>query len=105
MTRRERELLAVAACTGLVVFPFAGQAFHIDEPFFLAIARHILSDPLHPLAFWYNWYGDAVPMASINNTPPLLGYLLAAELERGSTTAAATPLPGPVPQTPVVRRP
>lgn len=54
-----------------------GKAFHMDEPFFLAIARQILRDPWHPFAFDYNWYGKAVPMSSINNTPPLLGYLLA----------------------------
>ncbi len=78
MTRRDRELLIVAAFTGFVLFPFLGKAFHMDEPFFLAIARQILRDPWHPFAFDYNWYGKAVPMASINNTPPLLGYLLAA---------------------------
>jgi len=75
---RDRDLLIVAAFTGLVLFPFAGKPFHIDEPFFLAIARQILRDPLHPFAFDYNWYGSAVPMSTINNTPPLLAYLLAA---------------------------
>ena len=78
MTRRDRDLLIVAAFTCLVLFPFLGKAFHLDEPFFLAIARQILRDPWHPFAFDYNWYGKAVPMSSINNTPPLLGYLLAA---------------------------
>ncbi|PIR15245.1 MAG: hypothetical protein COV48_15475, partial [Elusimicrobia bacterium CG11_big_fil_rev_8_21_14_0_20_64_6] len=78
MTRRDRDLLIVAAFIGCVLFPFLGKAFHVDEPFFLAIARQILRDPWHPFAFDYNWYGSAVPMATINNTPPLLGYLLAA---------------------------
>lgn len=80
MTRRDRDLLIVAAFTGLALLPFLGKAFHVDEPFFLAIARQILRDPLHPFSFSYNWYGDAVPMAGINNTPPLLAYLLAAAL-------------------------
>lgn len=53
----------------------------MDEPFFLAIARQVLKDPLHPLAFSFNWYGSAVPMGTINNTPPLLAYLLAAALK------------------------
>ena len=52
----------------------------MDEPFFLAIARQILRDPRHPLSFAFNWYGRSEPMASINNTPPVLGYLLAAAL-------------------------
>ncbi|MFA6003335.1 MAG: glycosyltransferase family 39 protein, partial [Elusimicrobiota bacterium] len=67
----------VALFTLLVLAPFWGKAFHMDEPFFLAIARHILQDPWHPLAFDFNWYGRAVPMEAINNTPPILGYLLA----------------------------
>jgi hypothetical protein len=53
----------------------------MDEPFFLAIARQILKDPWHPLAFSFNWYGSAVPMGSINNTPPLLAYLMAGALK------------------------
>lgn len=64
--------------TGLCLW---GEAWHIDEPFFLAIARHILVDPRHPLAFDFNWYGWSGPMALINNTPPVLGYLLAAALK------------------------
>lgn len=55
----------------------------MDEPFFLAIARQVLKDPRHPLSFSFNWYGSAVPMGTINNTPPLLAYLLAAALKLG----------------------
>src|ERR1700756_2789417 len=47
----------------------------------MAPARHILVDFWHPLAFSFNWYGRSVPMASINNTPPLMLYLLAAGLK------------------------
>jgi 4-amino-4-deoxy-L-arabinose transferase-like glycosyltransferase len=64
--------------TGLCLW---GQPWHIDEPFFLAIARQILRDPWHPLSFAFNWYGWSEPMASINNTPPLLAYLLAGALK------------------------
>jgi hypothetical protein len=69
---------AFALVTGLCLW---GKPWHMDEPFFLAIARQILKDPLRPLAFSFNWYGSAVPMGSINNTPPLLGYLLAGALK------------------------
>lgn len=64
--------------TGLCVW---GQAWHVDEPFFLAIARQILRDPLHPLTFQFNWYGWSEPMSAINNTPPVLAYLLAGALK------------------------
>jgi len=53
----------------------------MDEPFFLAVARQILRDPAHPLSFAFNWYGWAQPMAEINNTPPVLPYLLAGALK------------------------
>lgn len=72
-----RSWAAVALFALLVSAPFWDKPFHVDEPFFLAIADQIRTDPRHPLAFDYNWYGRLVPMASINNTPPLLGYLLA----------------------------
>lgn len=78
-----RDLSVVAAftlATGLLLW---GKPWHVDEPFFLAIARHILLDPLHPLAFDFNWYGRAAPMGSLNNTPPLLAYLLAGALRLG----------------------
>lgn len=69
---------AFVLATGLCLW---GKPWHMDEPFFLAIARQILRDPLRPLAFEFNWYGSAVPMGAINNTPPLLAYLLAAALK------------------------
>jgi hypothetical protein len=78
-----RDLAVVAAftfATGLLLW---GKPWHVDEPFFLAIARQILRDPLHPLAFDFNWYGRSVPMGSLNNTPPLLAYLLAGALRLG----------------------
>ena len=52
----------------------------MDEPLFLAVARQVNRDPLHPLSCVFNWYGRASPMAEINNTPPLPHYLLALAL-------------------------
>lgn len=67
-------VLAAGACQW-------GSAWHVDEPFFLAIARQILRDPNRPLDFFFNWYGRSVPMSQLNNTPPLLPYALAAALK------------------------
>ncbi|MBI5242326.1 MAG: glycosyltransferase family 39 protein [Elusimicrobia bacterium] len=74
-------LWTVLGFSCLLLVPFMGKAYHIDEPFFLAIAGHILRDPLRPLTFVFNWYGQAVPMAEINNTPPLFPCLLALALK------------------------
>ena len=50
-----------------------GRAY-IDEPF-LAVARHALGVP--SLGFLFNWYGESVPMSTLNNTPPVIYVLLA----------------------------
>lgn len=75
-----RDLAVVAAFALACGLCLWGKPWHVDEPFFLAIARQVLRDPLHPLAFDFNWYGRSQPMAEINNTPPLLPYLLAGAL-------------------------
>ncbi len=76
--RPRRELLIVVGFIAASSLFFLDKPFHMDEPLFLAPARHIVVDPLHPFDFEFNWYGRSVPMASINNTPPLMLYALAA---------------------------
>ncbi|MBI3552307.1 MAG: glycosyltransferase family 39 protein [Elusimicrobia bacterium] len=78
---RRRELAVTAGFLALVFLPYIGKAYHNDEPFFLAAARQVLIDPLHPLAFDFTWYGRVMPAAQINTTPPLLFYLLALALK------------------------
>lgn len=53
------------------------KAYHVDEPFFLAVARQILRDPAHPLDFIYNWYGWSVPAGPIFIHSVLVPYILA----------------------------
>lgn len=74
---RARGPALAAAAAVLSALPALDKAWHIDEPFFLAIAGRILAAPLDPLGFLFNWYGWTAPMALFNNTPPLWGYLLA----------------------------
>lgn len=71
---------AAAAFAVLTALPFLAKAWNIDEPLYLPVALQILKDPLHPYAFDFNWYGTALPYPAINNTPPLLHYLLAGAL-------------------------
>lgn len=75
---RSRGAWAAGLAAVAVSLPFLGRAYHMDEPFFLAVARHWLADPSHPLDFLFNWYGESVPMGELNNTPPLIYGLLAA---------------------------
>ena len=81
MTRgARRDLGIVAGFAVLVCLLYAGKAYHIDEPAYLAIAQQILKDPFHPLSFDYNWFGFSTPMWVVNAFPTLFPYLLAPAL-------------------------
>jgi hypothetical protein len=75
-----RDLAVVAAFTIALSLPLLFEPYTIDEPFFLAIAKHILVDPRHPLDFMYSNEGRWVPMSQASNTPLLFCYALAAAL-------------------------
>jgi 4-amino-4-deoxy-L-arabinose transferase-like glycosyltransferase len=75
---KAREALAVAALALLPIAPFAGAAFGIDEPVFLAVAKRILAAPLDPYGFQMVWDATgASDAARFNLNPPLLSYWLA----------------------------
>lgn len=63
-----------------VSLAFLTKPFHMDEAFFLAVARNILHQPLHPLSFMYNWWGTPLPAWSMNSNSLILPYMLAAAL-------------------------
>jgi len=70
-------MLLASALPVLLLIPFLGKAFHIDDPLFLYTAQHILDDPLDFYGFPVNWYATAMPMHEVNQNPPLLAYYLA----------------------------
>jgi 4-amino-4-deoxy-L-arabinose transferase-like glycosyltransferase len=72
-----RDLMIVAGFICLTFIPFMGKAYHIDEPWFLEVARHILSDPRHPFDFTVSWYGRPATYAQLNSNPPLF-YLISS---------------------------
>jgi 4-amino-4-deoxy-L-arabinose transferase-like glycosyltransferase len=65
---------AALAC----LLPFAGKAFHIDDPLFLWAARQIQSQPGDFYGFEVNWGGHTRPMAEETKNPPLASYYIAA---------------------------
>jgi 4-amino-4-deoxy-L-arabinose transferase-like glycosyltransferase len=65
-------LLALACIT-----PFLNKAFHVDDPLFLWVARHIQSSPFNFYGFTVNWYGHEMPMFQITKNPPLASYYIA----------------------------
>jgi 4-amino-4-deoxy-L-arabinose transferase-like glycosyltransferase len=74
--RAQRSLVAAAILACLL--PFTGKAFHIDDPLFIWIARHIVSSPLDPYGFSVNWALTELPVSEITKNPPLTSYGLAA---------------------------
>jgi len=66
--RRERELAIVVGASLLIALPFLGEAFHVDEPFFLDRARELFSAGAFTPRAWSDY----------NNNPPVILWLLAA---------------------------
>src|SRR6185437_8465273 len=52
-------LLALAAA--LILLPFLGKPFNIDDPLFVWAAQQIHSHPFDPYGFHVNWYGFDMP--------------------------------------------
>jgi hypothetical protein len=71
--RRSAPALVVAT---VLLLPFLDKAFTIDDPVFLAEARHSLTDPLHPTAFDMAWKEKAERVSVIVPTGPLMAWLL-----------------------------
>ncbi len=80
-----RSSLPAILLTTLILVPFLGKAFTIDDTVFLFEANHALSDPLHPTAFEMNW--DRVPerVSQIVPTGPVMAWLLIPSLLAGGS--------------------
>ncbi len=62
-----------------LLLPFANKAFHIDDPLFLWMARHIAEHPSDPYGLNVFWGAQVTePMYLANNNPPGIAYWLAA---------------------------
>jgi hypothetical protein len=73
-----RRAAPAMALTTLVLLPFLGKAFTIDDTLFLCQAEHVLVDPLHPTAFEMIWSEAPVPLrvSSIMPSGRIMAYLL-----------------------------
>ena len=76
-----RGLLWTALFVCLLCAPFLGEAYHIDEPYYLAVARQILDSPLHPGGFLYNADGHGALLSKGFATGPFVSYLLALPMK------------------------
>jgi hypothetical protein len=69
--------LAAAVLLLLVTLPFASSAHKIDDPLYLAAARHVLAHPLDPLGGPSFWHEQPGTLFQDLYNPPLIAYLLA----------------------------
>lgn len=83
-SRRPRISLSVRASalilvgiTIMLLLPFAGKAFNMDDPLFIWSAKHIQSHFADPYGFDINWYGKTQPMWKVTKNPPLASYYIA----------------------------
>lgn len=66
-------LSATVAC----LLPFINKPFHIDDPYFIWIAKHITSHPFDFFGFNVNWTGEELPVYLSTTNPPLVSYYMA----------------------------
>ena len=72
-----RERFLAVGLAVLLLIPFAGKAFHIDDPLFLFAAEQIRRHPADFFGFDVNWYGVTMPMSQVTKNPPLASYYIA----------------------------
>ena len=61
----------------LCLAPFADKAFHMDDPLFIWVAKHIQTNPFDFYGFTVNWYGFEMQMYEVTKNPPLAAYYMA----------------------------
>lgn len=61
----------------VLLVPFAGKAYHLDDPFYLWVGQQILQNPFDFYGFTLNWSGTEAPAWLVNKNPPLVSYYAA----------------------------
>jgi 4-amino-4-deoxy-L-arabinose transferase-like glycosyltransferase len=68
--------IVCAACLVLLL-PFVGKPFHVDDPMYVWTARQIAAKPLDFYGFTVNWEGHEQPIIEVMKNPPLVPYFIA----------------------------
>lgn len=72
-----RELAFVLAWAAVPTLLFLDKPFHMDEAWFMALARRAAEAPLDPLGFSINLYGHTAPASEHHAYGLLVAYLMA----------------------------
>jgi len=71
-----RRSLPALLLASIVLVPFLGKPFTMDDTVFLFEARHAIGDPLHPTAFDMPWNGSVGRVSTMVPTGPGMAWLL-----------------------------
>jgi len=83
-------LAAPALVLSLVLLlPFLGKAFTVDDTVFMRAAQHALVDPLHPTAFDYVWRQSPERVSQHVPTGPVMPWLLVPAAAAGGDERVA----------------
>jgi 4-amino-4-deoxy-L-arabinose transferase-like glycosyltransferase len=69
--------LVLALATAIMVLPFIGRPFNIDDPMYIWAAEQIRAHPLDFYGFRVFWTGADLPMHVLMQNPPLASYYIA----------------------------
>ncbi len=72
-----QSLPLIVLVVAVTAVPFLNKAYHIDDPFVLAVSKQILETPLDPFAGKIDWFGYESAMWEATTNPPFLSYYLA----------------------------
>ena len=71
-----------------LTLPFAGRAYHVDDPLYVEAARRVLAHPFDPLGGASFWHARPGTLFDDLYNPPLVAYLLAVPVGLGGGEAA-----------------
>ena len=67
-----QSLPLIVLVVAVTAVPFLNKAYHIDDPFVLAVSKQILETPLDPFAGKIDWFGYESAMWEATTNPPFL---------------------------------
>jgi 4-amino-4-deoxy-L-arabinose transferase-like glycosyltransferase len=74
---RRHPYWVLSAIVVVMVCPFLGKPFNMDDPLFIWAARQIQVHPADPYGFNVEWGWRLFPMWKVTENPPLASYFLA----------------------------
>jgi len=72
-----RDLALLVLVVVVCALPFLDQPFHMDDNFYMDMARNAQSSPLFPNDTFYAFQGESAPDVASHSHPPLQTYFLA----------------------------